>query len=100
MATGAGTPTLIPIIPVCALALNSRAACPDLVKIEEELPYSEAFTTSRASYKFFALTTDSTGPKVASRAMRIEGFALSKIVGPTKYPSDSQHASLRPSRAT
>jgi hypothetical protein len=40
---------------------------------------------------------DSTGPKISSRAMRIEGFTPSKTVGSTKHPPLSPRTRRPPS---
>ena len=51
------------------------------------LPKRELFTCAMASASVFTRITESTGPKISSRAMVMSGFTLSKMVGPTKKPS-------------
>ena len=72
-AMGAGTPTLMPIIPALKYCLNCRAAHPLRVKMEAPLPYTQSRPMASASSRSSARTTESTGPKISSRATRISG---------------------------
>ena len=50
-------------------------------------PKRELLTKPIASSRDFTRITDSTGPKISSRAIVMSGRTLSKIVGPTKKPA-------------
>ena len=54
--------------------------------MDEERPKLEALFTRTASAKSFTLTTESTGPKISSTAMRASGFTPANTVGRKKCP--------------
>ena len=89
---------LMPTIPASTRDEYSRAAFPLPVKMDVAFPKRELFTSVMASSSVFTRITESTGPKISSRAMVISGRTLSKIVGPRKKPSPS-HLTARPSRS-
>src|SRR5215212_6957121 len=56
--------------PACTAAAVRWARLRSLVQIEAVRPYSTAFTWSSILFSSDHLNTDSTGPKISSRAMR------------------------------
>ncbi len=99
-AIGAGTPTLMPIMPALKCCLNCRAAQPLRVKIDAPLPYGQ----SRPIGQRFVEVVDADDREhraedllVARRAS--PGSTRSSTLGPIRKPSPSESAE-RPSRAT
>ena len=72
-ATGAATPMFTPTMPASTSCLNLRTAAPDSVKIDAPLPKRLLFTASIASSSVSTWISDSTGPKISSRASSISG---------------------------
>ena len=64
--SGTGIGTLMPTMPQFTLWVKLRATSPLRVKIATPLPYSWSEGSASASSKFFARTTESTGPKISS----------------------------------
>ena len=72
-ATGAATPMFTPTMPASTSCLKRRTAAPDSVKIDTPLPKREPFTASIASSSVSTWISDSTGPKISSRATSMSG---------------------------
>src|SRR5437868_11317254 len=84
---GAGTPMLIPTLPVDTRLRNLRAAAPLDVKIELAFPYGEWSIMAMASSTDAAWTTESTGPKISVSISGLAAGRPSRTVGPTNEPS-------------
>src|SRR5687767_3794873 len=73
-------------MPVSTSSMNFITDVMSDVKIDVVKPYSTALAKRSASSSDEAVATDSTGPKISSLKIRIDGETPSKIVGSTKKP--------------
>src|SRR5215212_2449649 len=73
-------------MPVSTSSMNFMTDVMFDVKMEVVKPYSTLLANLSASSSDDAVATDSTGPKISSLKMRIDGETPSKIVGSTKKP--------------
>src|SRR5580704_15395174 len=72
--------------PVCTAAAVRCAVDKSLVQIEAVSPYSTAFTSASIFASSLHLNTESTGPQISSRAIRIFGCTSANTVGSMMKP--------------
>ena len=78
--------------PAFSRRVMSRIRLPLSVQTPAESPYSVVFAFSTASSGVRNVSTDSTGPKISSRAIRCDGVTPVKSVGRKNQPfSGSAH---------
>jgi len=60
-------------LPVSISSIKRKIRAASLVKIDEDNPYWVSFATWHGFFESFTRKTESTGPNISSRAMRISG---------------------------
>src|ERR1700692_3364940 len=88
--------SLIQTKPACTAAAVRCAVERSLVQIEAVRPYSTALDCSSIFASSLHLKTESTGPKISSRAMRMVGCTSANTVGSIKKPLDSAGSAAGP----
>ena len=72
--------------PACAAAALSCATARSLVQIEQVSPYGVLFTSASMACGSSQRSTESTGPKISSRAIVLSWVTSANTVGSMKQP--------------